>query len=118
MLSTRVHSCPEYGKRMKSTHELTRHMNMYTSQVILPIYMHPKQNMPIPGEDDNISENHWLHENNKSEEQDIEGDHRNLVGESSDTKSRARDDLSGFTPQDSFFANELSVSLRETRFSE
>ncbi len=77
MLSTRVHSCPRCGKRMKSTHRLTRHMNTYTKQQVLPIHMQPKQNTPIPGEDENTSDNFGLHEDEESilEEQDIKGDH-------------------------------------------
>ncbi len=52
------------------------------------------------------------------EEQEIEGDHRNSVGKSSDTGSHARDGLSGCTPQDGLLANKLSLSLKEVRFSE
>ncbi len=119
MLSTRVHSCPGCGKRMTSTHGLTRHMNTCTSQQVLPICMQPKQDTPIPGEDENTSDNFGLHENEESilEEQDIEGDHRNLVGDNSDTKSHARDGLSQRIPQDGLFGSELSSSLKEVRFS-
>ncbi len=75
-------------------------MNTCTSQQVLPICLQPKQDMPIPGEDENTSDNFGLYEDEESilEEQDIEGDHRNSVGESSDTRSHARDGLSGRTP--------------------
>ncbi len=105
---------------MKSTYGLTRHMNTYTSQQVLLICMQPKQDTPIPGENENTSDNFGLHEDEKSilEEQDIEGDHRYSVGESLDTRSHARDGLSGRTSQDGFLASESSSSLREVRFSE
>ncbi len=76
--------------------------------------------MPIPEEDENTSDNFGLREDEESilEEKDIEGDHRNLVSESSDTVSNAKDGLSGRTPQDGLLARELSSSLREVRFSE
>ncbi len=82
--------------------------------------MQPKQDMPIPGEDDNTSDNFGLYEDEEFilEEQDIESDYRNLVGESSDTGSHARDGLSRRTPQDGLLASESSSSLREVRFSE
>ncbi len=104
---------------MKSTHGLTKHMNTCTNQQVLPIRMQPKQDKPIPGEDENTSDNFELHEDEESilEEQDIESDHRYLVGESSDTGSHARDGLSGRTPQDGLLASESSSSLREVRFS-
>ncbi len=120
MLSTRVQSCPGCGKRMKWMHKLTRHMNTCTSQQVLPIRMQPKQDTLIPGEDENISDNFGLHEDEESilEEQDIEGDHRYSVGKSSDTGSHARDGLLGRTPQDRLLASESSSSLREVRFIE
>ncbi len=52
------------------------------------------------------------------EEQDIEGDHRNLVGKRSDTRSHTRDCLSGRTPQNGLLVSESSSFLREVRFSE
>ncbi len=60
------------------------------------------------------------HEDEKSTlaEQDIKRDHRNLVGESSDTRSHARDGLSGRTPQAGLLGSESSSSLREVRFSD
>ncbi len=105
---------------MKLTHRLTRHMNICTSQQVLPIRMQLKQDTPIPKEDENTSDNFGLHGDEKSilEEQDIEVDHRNSVGKSSDTGSHARDGLSGRTPQDGLFASESSSSLREVRFRE
>ena len=59
--------------------------------------MQPEQDMPMPGEDDNASDNFGPYEDEGStpEAQDIEGDHRDLVGKSSDTRSRAR---AGRTP--------------------
>ncbi len=51
-------------------------------------------------------------------EQNIEGDHRNLVSESSDTRNRARDGLSGHTPQVGLLGSESSSSLREVRFND
>ena len=82
--------------------------------------MQPKQNMAISGENDNISENFGPHEDKKStlEEQDIKKDYTNLVGKSSDTRSRARDGLSGYTLQDRLFASKSSSSLKEVRFCE
>ena len=73
--------------------------------------------MPMPGEDDNASDNFGPYEDEGSipEAQDIEGDHRDLVGESSDTRSRTR---ARRTLQDGLFGSESSSSLREVRFSE
>ncbi len=118
-MTTRNYPCPRCEKRMKSTYGLTRHMNTYASQQVLPLHMQPEQNNPILGEDDNTSGNLGSHEDEEStlEEQDIEGDHRNLVGESSDTRSRVRDGLSGRTPQAGLLESESSSSLREVRFS-
>ena len=48
----------------------------------------------------------------------MEEDHRDLVGKSSDTGSRARDGLSGHTPLARLLANESSLSLREVKFGE
>ena len=74
----------------------------------------------MPREDDDVSENFGPHKDEEFilEEQEMEGDHRDLVGESSDTGSCARDGLSGYTPQAGLLASELSSSLREVRFSE
>lgn len=76
--------------------------------------------MPIPREDYNKFENFGLHEIEKSilEEQDVEGDHKNVAGKNSDTESCAKDGLSGCTPQDELLANKSSLFLREIRFSE
>ncbi len=76
--------------------------------------------MPILVEYKNTSDNFGLYEDEESiiEEQDIKGDHSNLVGESSDTGSHARDGLSGRTPQDRLLASESSSPLKEIRFSE
>ena len=117
-LSPRVHSYPECRKRMRSTHGLTRHIHTCTSQGVLLIYMQPEQDTLILWEDDNISKNFRPHEDNKSEEQNIEADHRNLIGDSLDTENRAKDGLSRHTSQDRLFISELSASLGEVRFSE
>ena len=95
-------------------------MNTYTSQQIFPICMQPKQNTPIPGEDNNASKSFGLYKDDKStlEEQDIEKDHTNLVGKSLGTGSYARDGLSRCTPQDGLFASESLLFLRKIRFSE
>ena len=47
---------------MKSTHRFKRHMNTCTSQQVFPIYIQPKQNTLIPGENYNTSENFKPHE--------------------------------------------------------
>ncbi len=82
--------------------------------------MQPKQDTLILGKDDNALGNFVPYEDEKStlEEQDIERDHRNLIGKSSDTESRARDGLSRRTPQAELLESELSSSLREVRFSD
>lgn len=53
--------------------------------------------MPIPGEDNNTSQYFSFHEYEKYilNEQDIEGDHKNLVYESLDLETLAKDSLSG-----------------------
>ncbi len=119
-MATRNYLCPGYGKRMKSTHGLTKHKNIYTSHQVFSIYIQSKQNTPIPGENDNISGNFEPYKNEKStlEEQDIKRDHRNLVGKSSVTESHVRDDLSGCIPQTRLIGSESSSSLKEIRFSD
>ncbi len=52
------------------------------------------------------------------EEQDIKVDQTNLVGESLNTGSRTKDDLSRRTPQAGLFGSKSSSSLRENRFSD
>ena len=76
------------GKKTKSTHRLTRNMNICMSYQILLICMQPKQNTPLPGE----KENFIPHEDEKLilEKQDIDKDHRNLEGKSSDIETRVR----------------------------
>ena len=61
--------------------------------------MQLKEDMPMPEEDNNVSEYFGPHKNEEYtlDKQDIEGDHRNSVGKSSDTGIRARDSLSGRT---------------------
>ncbi len=94
-------------------------MNMCMSQPNLPIRIH-KQDTPIPRESDYVSGNFGSYEDEKStlKEQDIEGDHRNLLGESSDTRSRVKDGLAGRTPQTGLLRNKSSSSLKEVRFSD
>ena len=82
--------------------------------------MQPKQNTLILKEDNNASENFGPHEDEEStlEEQDIKGDHTNLVGKSFDTGSRTGDGLLGRTSQNKLLTSESSSFLREVRFSE
>lgn len=56
--------------------------------------------MPISKEDNNTLENFESYKDKKSilEEQDIEGDHRDLIGKSLNTKSHRRNSLLGRTP--------------------
>ena len=79
--------------------------------------MQPEQNILMRGEDDNASDNFepYEDEDSKSKVQNIEEDHKNLVGKSSDIRRRARE---GRTPQDELLGSELSSSLKEVRFSE
>lgn len=75
-------------------------MNAYRSQIIQPtlsIRIQLKQNTPLPGKNDNAFKNFGLNKNEKStlEEQNIEKDYRNLIDESKNTKSHARNSLSG-----------------------
>lgn len=59
----------------------------------------PRQKIFMPGKDDNALDNFGHHEKEEYilEEQDIEEDQIDLVGESSDTKSHAKDILLGRT---------------------
>lgn len=69
--------------------------------------------------DNDILENFEPYEDKKStlKEQDIEENHGDLVNKSSDTRSHARDGLLRHIPQDRLFANELSLFLKDVRFS-
>ena len=80
-------------------------------------HIQPKEDMLILGEDDNALDNFGPYKNEESTPvaQNIKGDHRNLVGKSSDTGSCAR---AGRTLQDGLLGNESSSFLREVRFSE
>ena len=91
---------------MESTGGFIRYMNVYTNQIILPML----------GEDDNVSDNFGLYEDEKSipEAQDIEKDHRDLVGKSSDSGSCAKEE---YTSQDGLLGSESSSSLKEVRFN-
>lgn len=74
----------------------------------------------MQGEDNNALNNFGSHENEDFtlKTQDIERDNRDLVGKDSDTGSRARDGLSGYTPQDRLLVSESSSSLRGVKFGE
>ena len=123
MLFTREYSCPGCGKRIKLISGSTRYINTCTSQIIqqgLLICMQPEEDMPMLRKDDNAS---VYFEPHKSEEytlneQDIERDHRDSMGKSSNTRSFARDNLSGRICQDGLLASKSSLFLREVRFSE
>ena len=93
-------------------------MNTYIIQQVVPIHRQPNQNTPIPGEDENISENVGLYEDEEStlEEQNIEVDHRNFRSESLDTRSYAKDGLLGRISQAELFGSESSSFLRKVRF--
>ena len=73
--------------------------------------------MLILEEDDNVSDNFGPYKNDKSKPkmQDIKGDHRDWVGKSLNTGSRAR---VKHTLQDRLLRNELSSFWREIRFNE
>ena len=81
--------------------------------------MHPKQNILILREDYNILENFGPHENEKSilKEQDIEGNHKNLINKSLDTKNYAKNDLLGCIPLDKRLSSKLLLSFKEVRFN-
>ena len=119
-MATKNLLCLVYGKRLKLTHKLTRHINIYTSHQVLFIHIQLKQDILIQGKNENASKNVGSHEDEQLtlEEQDIEKDHRNLGGKSSDTRNHARDGLSGCTLQSELLENELSSSLREVRFND
>ena len=70
----------------------------------------------MPEEDNNLSKNFELHENEKFilKKQKMEKDHRDLVNKSLST----RNDLLKHTLQVGLFVSELSSSLREVRISE
>ena len=95
-------------------------MNTYISHQVFSIDMQPKQNISIPKDNENISKNVGLHEDEEStlEERDIEKDHRNLGGKNSDIKSCAKDGLSGRTFHAGLLGSESSSSLRKVRFSD
>ena len=82
--------------------------------------MQAKQNIPMPGEDNNAPEYFGLHKDKKYilNQQDIEGDCGDLVGKSSDTRIDGKDGLSKYTSQVGLLASEWSSSLKEMRFSE
>ena len=53
-MATRNYLCPVRRKKLKFTHGLTRHINIYMSYQVSPICMQLKQNTPIPGKDENV----------------------------------------------------------------
>lgn len=59
----------------------------------------------MSGKDDNESKNFEPYENEKFTlvEQEIERNHKDLIGKDSDIKSRAKNDLSSHTPQAGLF---------------
>ena len=92
----------EYRKRINSASGLTRHMHACISQIIqssLPIHIQPKQNTPMPGDDNDVSENFGPYEDKEFtlKERDIEGDYKDLVVKSSNTRSCVRDGFSECT---------------------
>ena len=71
----------------------------------------------MQGEDDNALDNFRPYEDEKSTSkmQNIERDHKDLIGKNSDTGSHAG---VGYTPQDWLLGSESSLSLIKVRFSE
>ena len=72
--------------------------------------------MPMPEEDNNALDNFRPYEDERYmlEVQDIERDHKNLVGKSSDTESCAR---VGYILPDGLLENESSLSLKKISFN-
>ena len=104
---------------MKSTGGLKKHMNLYMSQIIQQIFltrMQPKQDILMSEEDDNASDSFRFYQDDESisEAQDIEGYYRDLLGESSETRSRAR---VRHISQDGLLGSELLSSLKKVRLS-
>lgn len=78
------------------------------------------QDIPLPREDDNTSDNYGLHLDEKSTlgKQDIKKYHKNEVSKSLDTRCCVKDGLLRHTPQNELLASKLSLFLRKIRFSE
>lgn len=76
--------------------------------------------MPMPEEDDNISECFETHKDEKYtlDDQKIKRDFIDLVSKSLNIKSHAKNNLWGHIPQYKLFANKLSLFLREISFGE
>lgn len=74
--------------------------------------------MSILGKDDNAWENVELYKDDKSEEQDIKRDYRNLVSKSLDIRSCIKDGLSRHTLHNKLFICKLSTFWREVTFGE
>ena len=105
---------------MKLTNRLIKHINPCISQFIQQvflIFMPPKQDTPMLRENDNTLENFVPYKDKEStiENQEIEKDHRDLVGKSFDIRSCTKDCLSGHIPQARLFASELLSFLKEVK---
>lgn len=74
----------------------------------------------MPKKDNNILEYFEFNKNEKYilDKQDIGIFFRDLVSKSLDTKSHAKDKLSGRILQDKLFASEVLLSLRKIKFNE
>lgn len=72
------------------------------------------------GKNNDASKNFEPHKNKKSilKKQDIEEDHRNLIGKSLNTESYTRDGLLRRIFQDELYASKSLLFLREVSFSE
>ena len=66
----------------------------------------------------NRSDNFVLYEDEKSinEAENIEENHKNMVGKGSNTERCIKDSLSGCISQNRMLGSELSLSLKEVRF--
>lgn len=107
---------------MKLIYRLIKYMNTCISQQVFSIHMQPKyEHIPILLRDnENISKNFWPHEYKEFslKEQDIEEDHWNFVAKSSDIRSCAKDNFSGYTLQAGLLRNKLSLFLKKVRYSD
>lgn len=89
---------------------------MYISQNIqqvFPIYMQSKQDILMLKKDNNTLEYFGPYKDGKYilDQHDIEKNHNNLVGQSSDTGSCAKNNLSELNLQDKFLASESLLFL-------
>ena len=74
--------------------------------------------MPMSKEDDNRSDNLVLYKDEKSTNkvEDIEEDHKNMVGKGSNTERCIKDSFSGYIFENRMLRSELSLSLKDVRF--